>query len=84
MTGRPQEDFVSDELDLPSPPSDLPEVQERKDSVPISNDNVDSIPSSLSERDSYTWNSAMCDLPNPLILNDNEEKIISSREVRYN
>lgn len=81
-SGRPQADFVSDELDfaLPSPPSDLPEVQESKDSIPISNDNVDSIPSSLSERDSYSWNSAMCDLPNPLILNDNEEKIISSHE----
>ena len=67
---------------LPSPPSDSPEVQDRKDSVPISNDNVNSIPSSLSETNSYTWNSAMCDLPNPLFLNDNEERIISSHEVR--
>lgn len=70
------------ELRLPTPPSGSPDAEDREDCAPVSTDNVGSVTSSLSERDSYTWNSASVDLPSLLTLcGDGNERLIWPLEV---
>lgn len=87
---RPQTNAVHDdeplellELRLPTPPSASPNVEDinEEDCAPVSSDNVDSKTSSLS--DIYTLNLAGSNLPSPLTLYSDKEKLIWPLEVCF-
>ena len=84
---RPQTNAVQDDemLELPrlpSPPSASPNVEDNEDDcAPALSDNVDSITSNSSLSDIYTWNLTGSNLPSPLILRGDEERLIWPLEV---
>ena len=71
------------ELRFPTPPSASPNVEDVKgeNSAPVSSDNVDSKTSSLSNI--YTCNLAGSNLPSPLTLYSDEERLIWPLEVCF-
>ena len=81
LTDRRYEPCERPQINNPINATSAASADDMKDCASVSTDNFDSISSSLSERDSYTWSLASSKLPSLLAMNDGKERLIWPVEV---